>query len=73
MKSLSIGTHFEPFCAVVSRVMSHLSSLWDLSGCRYASRSSSHLLAGIPCFRYPSCLVDVAGLQLETSLVQRSS
>ena len=32
--------------------------------------SSSHLLAGLPCFRYNFCLVDIAGVHLEMSLVQ---
>ena len=28
-------------------------------------RSSSHLLAGVPCLQLPFCLVDIAGFQLE--------
>ena len=47
-----------------------LLSLLVLVGCRYALMSSSHLLAGLPCFRYPFCLVDIAGFQLEISCVQ---
>ena len=35
--------------------------------------SSSHLLAGLPCFRYSLCLVGVVGFQLVTSFVQRPS
>ena len=30
-------------------------------------------MASLPCFRYPFCMVDTVGLQLETSLVQRPS
>ena len=59
VKSLSIASHFELSSAVVSKVMSlvrSLSSLLDLSGC---TQSSSHLLAGLPCFRCPFCLVGV--------------
>ena len=36
-------------------------------------KSSSHFLAGLPYFRYPFCFVDIAGIQYETGLVQRSS
>ena len=34
------------------------------SGCRYALMSSSHHLAGLPCFRCHLVLVDLAGPQL---------
>ena len=37
------------------------------------SVSSSHLLAALPCFRYPFCLVDTAGFNLEMRFVMRPS
>ena len=76
MKSLSVASHFELSSAVVSQVMSLVRSLLVLlvlSGCKEVLRSSSHLLAGLSCLRYHFCLVDIAGFQMETSLVQRSS
>ena len=60
-KSLPMESHLE----------SLVRSLLSLFVCRYALMSSSHLLASLPCFRYPFCLVDIAGLQMEVSFVQR--
>ena len=65
VKSLSMKSHFEPSCAVVSQVVSFvtsLSSLRDLVDCGCKLMSSSHFLAGLPCFRYPFCLVEIAWL-----------
>ena len=75
-KSLSIEFHFEPSCAVVSQVASFVRSLLSLNtlvGCIYDLMSSSHLLAGLPCFPYPFCLVHIAAFQLNMSFVQRPS
>ena len=69
-KSLSIEFHFEPSCAVVSQVASFVRSLLSLNtlvGCIYDLMSSSHLLAGLPCFPYPFCLVHIAAFQLNMS------
>ena len=62
----------KPACAVVSQVESLVRSLLSLLvvvGCWYALRSSSHLLAGLPCFRYRFCLADVAGFSFSGSLL----
>ena len=70
-----IAFHGVPFRSVVSQVVSFarsLLSLLVLVGCRCALMSSSHLLACLPCFRYPFCLVDIAEFHLEISLVQPS-
>ena len=55
-KLLSMEPHFEPSCAVVSQVVSFVRSLFSLLCCRCVLMSSSHLLADLPCFRYPFCL-----------------
>ena len=71
-----MGSHVKPSTAVVSLVVSFVSSLLSLLalvGSRYALKSSSHLLISLPCSRYPVCVVDVAGFQLEMSFVQRPS
>ena len=76
VKSLSTEPHFKPACPVVSQVVSlvrSLSSLWVVVGRRYALRSSSHLLAGFPCYRYPLRSGDIAGFQLEISLPLKST
>ena len=52
MESLSVASNFELSSAVVGQVMSLVRSslsLLALSGCKYMLRSSSHLLAGLPC------------------------
>ena len=58
----------------VSQVMWFVKSLFCLLvlvGCKNVLMSSSHLFAGLPCFRYPFCLVEIAGFHLETRFVQR--
>ena len=58
MKLLSTASHFELSSAVVGQVMSlvrSLLSLLVLSGCKWMLKSSSHLLAALPCFQYPFC------------------
>ena len=75
-ESLSMKSLFEPPCAIVSQVVSIVRSflsLLILVDCKYALMTSSHFLAGLPCFLYLFCLVDIAGFQLEMSIVQRSS
>ena len=75
MKSLSTASHFNLSLAMVSQVVSlvrSLLSLLDLSRCKWVLMSPSHRFASFPCFQDPLCLVDIAGFQLETTLVQRS-
>ena len=70
------GVPLEPSCAVASQIASFVRSLLSLKtlvGCKYALMSSSHLVAGLHCFRYPFCLVDIAGFQLEMNVAWRSS
>ena len=64
------GVPLEPSCAVARQVASFVRSLLSLrllAGGKYALMSSSHLVAGLVllCMRYPFCLVDIAGFQLE--------
>ena len=75
-KPLPMESHFEPSCAMASQVVPLVRSLLSrliLFGCCYALILSSHVLAGIPCFGCPFCLLDIAGFQLEISFVQRPS
>ena len=69
-------SHFKPSRAAVNQVVWFVRSLWPqwtLVGCRYALMSSSHIAAGLLCFRFPLCLVDIYGFHLKMSFVQRTS
>ena len=75
-KSISLESYFEPSCAVVSQVVSLVSSLMSLLilvGCTCELMSSAHLLGSLPCFGYRFGLVNIAGFQLEISFAQHTS